>query len=135
MTSSTTEVINRIVIVGGGSAGWLTAGLIASEYAAGGSQPGVSVTLVESPDVKTIGVGEGTWPTMRGTLRKIGIPEAEFLSECGAAFKQGTRFVGWVTGATTTPITIPSRRRRATRGSISCRIGSRHETRSASSTR
>jgi tryptophan 7-halogenase len=97
MTDKHTDAINRIIIVGGGSAGWLIAGLLASEYVAG-AQPAVSVTLVESPDVKTIGVGEGTWPTMRGTLRRIGIPEAEFLSECGAAFKQGTRFVGWVTG-------------------------------------
>ncbi|MDJ0758224.1 MAG: tryptophan 7-halogenase [Woeseiaceae bacterium] len=82
----------KIVIVGGGSAGWLTAGLLASEY---GQGSGVSVTLVESPDVKTIGVGEGTWPTMRTTLRKIGISETEFLRECHAAFKQGTRFNAW----------------------------------------
>jgi tryptophan 7-halogenase len=98
MTTSPTDAVKTIVIVGGGSAGWLMAGLLASEYAAG-AEPGVRVTLVESPDVKTIGVGEGTWPTMRGTLRKIGIAEAEFLSACGAAFKQGTRFVGWATGA------------------------------------
>jgi tryptophan 7-halogenase len=98
MTSSTTGTINRIVIVGGGSAGWLTAGLLAAEHGTG-PRSGISVTLVESPDVKIIGVGEGTWPTMRGTLRKIGILEAEFLSECAATFKQGTKFVGWVTGS------------------------------------
>jgi tryptophan 7-halogenase len=97
MNASTTDAIKKIVIVGGGSAGWLTAGLLASEYVAG-SQSEVSVTLVESPDVKTIGVGEGTWPTMRGTLRKIGIPEAEFLSGCAASFKQGTKFIDWRTG-------------------------------------
>lgn len=91
------NAIQSIVIVGGGSAGWLTAGLIASEYndAAGSS---VSVTLIESPDVKTIGVGEGTWPTMRSTLQKIGLSEADFLQCCSASFKQGTRFAGWVTG-------------------------------------
>lgn len=85
----------KIVIVGGGSAGWLTAGLLASEYP---GSSGVSVTLVESPDVQTIGVGEGTWPTMRTTLRRIGISETEFLRECNAAFKQGTRFNGWTDG-------------------------------------
>ena len=95
--TSTTDAISRIVIVGGGSAGWLTAGLLASEYFAG-ARSEVSITLVESPDVKIIGVGEGTWPTMRSTLRKIGIPEAEFLAKCSAAFKQGTRFNAWVTG-------------------------------------
>lgn len=65
------RAVDNIVIVGGGSAGWLTAGLLASEHI-GDHQSGVSVTLIESPDVKTIGVGEGTWPTMRTTLQKIG---------------------------------------------------------------
>ena len=61
------DPIKRIVIVGGGSAGWLTAGLLAGEHIARSGRD-VSVTLIESPDVKTIGVGEGTWPTMRSTL-------------------------------------------------------------------
>ena len=91
------DSINRIVIVGGGSAGWLTAGLLASEHIARSGRD-VSVTLIESPDVKTIGVGEGTWPTMRSTLQKIGLSETEFMTECSASFKQGTKFVGWVTG-------------------------------------
>ncbi len=95
--------IKRIVIVGGGTSGWLTAGLLASECGgesgdSNDSSQNVSVTLVESPDVKTIGVGEGTWPTMRSTLQKIGILETDFLNACSAAFKQGTKFVGWVTG-------------------------------------
>jgi len=89
--------IQRIVVVGGGSAGWITAGLIASEHGQGVDKR-VSVTLVESPDVRTIGVGEGTWPTMRGTLRRIGLPENRFLRHCAASFKQGTKFVGWATG-------------------------------------
>ena len=94
MTKDNASPTSRIVIVGGGSAGWLTAGLLA----AGLRGRGISVTLVESPDVKTIGVGEGTWPTMRGSLQKIGISESEFMRECAAAFKQGTKFVGWITG-------------------------------------
>ena len=95
--STVDKSVNRIVIVGGGSAGWLMAGLLASEHV-GGEQSQVSVTLVESPDVKIIGVGEGTWPTMRSTLRKMGIPESAFLAACSAAFKQGTRFNGWAGG-------------------------------------
>lgn len=97
MSSDPKHPVRSILIVGGGSAGWITAGLIASEH---GSDAGgeVAVTLIESPEVKTIGVGEGTWPTMRTTLIKIGVSESEFLSACTAAFKQGTRFVGWVTG-------------------------------------
>lgn len=86
----------KILIVGGGTAGWLTAGLLAAEY---GRDSGVNITVVESPDVKTIGVGEGTWPTFRTTLRQLGLSETEFLRQCSASFKQGTKFAGWCTGA------------------------------------
>ena len=97
MSDSANQAIKDVVIVGGGSAGWLLAGLIASEYP-GRDGPGVTVTLIESPNVKTIGVGEGTWPTMRTTLQKIGISETDFLLRCSASFKQGTKFVGWSNG-------------------------------------
>lgn len=89
--------VRNVVVVGGGTAGWLTAGLIAARHSAG-PEPAVRVTLVESPQVGTIGVGEGTWPTMRSTLHQLGIRESTFLTECSATFKQGTRFVGWVDG-------------------------------------
>jgi len=59
----------------------------------------LEVTLLESPDVGAIGVGEGTWPTMRDTLRRIGVSESDFIRECDASFKQGSRFNRWVTGA------------------------------------
>ena len=62
MTSS--ENLKSIVIVGGGTAGWLTAGIIAAEHSSNGSESDglidIKVTLVESPDISTIGVGEGT---------------------------------------------------------------------------
>jgi 2-polyprenyl-6-methoxyphenol hydroxylase-like FAD-dependent oxidoreductase len=87
----------HVIIVGGGSAGWLTAALIAAEHRADRVE-GLRVTLVESPDVGPIGVGEGTWPTMRDTLRRIGVSETAFLRECDASFKQGSRFDRWVTG-------------------------------------
>lgn len=97
MNSETKQAINDVVIVGGGSAGWLLAGLIASEHI-GRDHEDVRVTLIESPDVKTVGVGEGTWPTMRTTLQRIGISETEFMLRCSASFKQGTKFVGWLNG-------------------------------------
>lgn len=90
--------MKRVVIVGGGSAGWLTAGVLAAAHGPN-TGPGVGITLVESPDVKPIGVGEGTWPSMRDTLRKMGLSESEFITECDASFKQGSRFSRWVTGA------------------------------------
>ena len=91
------EAVRRIVIVGGGTAGWLAACLLAARAGECAAVP-LEVTLIESPDIPTIGVGEGTWPTMRGTLQQIGIGEAEFLLACDACFKQGSRFHGWRTG-------------------------------------
>jgi len=90
--------IKQIVIVGGGSAGWLTAGILAAEHRTNGTGD-LRVKLVESPDVKSIGVGEGTWPTMRDTLRNMGISETDFIRECDASFKQASRFDRWVSGA------------------------------------
>jgi flavin-dependent dehydrogenase len=92
-----TKLTRRIVIVGGGSAGWLTAGILAAEHSVS-SDSGVQITLVESPDVNPIGVGEGTWPSMRHTLQKMGLSETDFVRECDAAFKQASRFDRWVTG-------------------------------------
>lgn len=90
--------IQHVVILGGGTAGWLTAGILAAEHlAADGS--GLKVTLIESPDIKPIGVGEGTWPTMRSTLLKIGVSETDFFRYCDASFKQGIKFSGWVDGS------------------------------------
>lgn len=105
-----TQSLKRIVIVGGGSAGWLTAGIIASEHQTSG-QSGIEITLVESPDVATVGVGEGTWPSMRQTLKKMGISETEFLLQCDASFKQASKFDNWVTGNNDSyyhPFSLPS---------------------------
>jgi len=89
--------IGRIVIVGGGTAGWLSAAYLAARL------PHIthhepSITLVEAPGIPTVGVGEGTWPTIRATLAQIGIDEEELLLACDASFKQGSRFDGWVSG-------------------------------------
>lgn len=91
------KAIKRIVIVGGGSAGWITAGSIAAEHCVETSSD-IKVILIESPEVNSIGVGEGTWPSMRNTLEKIGINEKEFLQQCDASFKQASKFIGWTTG-------------------------------------
>ncbi len=56
------------------------------------------MTVIESPTIGTVGVGEGTWPTMRTTLKKIGISETEFIRQCDATFKQGAKFARWVNG-------------------------------------
>ncbi|WP_095012057.1 tryptophan halogenase family protein [Tsuneonella mangrovi] len=89
--------ISKIVIVGGGTAGWLTAGTIAAVSRAQDAHP-LQITLVESPNVPIIGVGEGTWPTMRRTLKRMGVRETDFIRQCEASFKQGAKFARWVTG-------------------------------------
>lgn len=88
------DPVESILIVGGGAAGWLTAGLLAAKL----GKRGVRVMLVESSDIPIVGVGEGTWPTMRNTLKAIGVSETEFLRECNATFKQGSQFINWIDG-------------------------------------
>lgn len=83
-----------VLIVGGGTAGWLTAAFLAKTLGARGE--GIQVALVESPEIGIVGVGEGTFPSIRGTLAAIGIDEARFIRECHATFKQGIRFDHWV---------------------------------------
>src|SRR3954465_15508117 len=89
--------MKRVVIVGGGTAGWLAACVLAAKASRLGAGP-LSITLIEAPDIPTIGVGEGTWPTMRATLSAIGLDEDDFLAACDGAFKQGSRVGGWATG-------------------------------------
>jgi tryptophan halogenase len=90
--------IKTVVIVGGGIAGWLTAGRLAAKHKSNTEQ-GVNVVLVESANIPAVGVGEGTWPTMRSTLKALGISESDFIRECDASFKQGAKFVKWVDGS------------------------------------
>ena len=89
------KTFQNVLIVGGGTAGWLTACFLAKTL--GTARPGgVRITLVESPQIGIIGVGEGTFPSIRGTLSAIGIDEARFVRECHATFKQGVKFANWV---------------------------------------
>ena len=87
-----TAMPDDILIVGGGTAGWLTAAYLAKHL---GGAAGVRITLIESADIGTIGVGEGTFPTIARTLAVLGADEAQFMRESSAAFKQGIRFVDW----------------------------------------
>lgn len=88
--------LRDIVVLGGGSAGWLVAGLLAAVHGQG--EGALRITLVESSETPPIGVGEGTWPSMRDTLRRIGLSETDFVRRCLVSFKQGSRFDGWARG-------------------------------------
>jgi 2-polyprenyl-6-methoxyphenol hydroxylase-like FAD-dependent oxidoreductase len=84
----------RLLIVGGGTAGWLTAAYLARALRLA-ERPHLEITVLESPDIATVGVGEGTFPTIRSTLQFLGIDEARFIRETSATLKQGIRFVDW----------------------------------------
>lgn len=84
-----------ILIIGGGTAGWLTAAYLA-KYLEIADSDRLEITLLESPEIGIIGVGEGTFPTIRNTLQFIGIDESHFIRETSATFKQGIRFTDWV---------------------------------------
>jgi tryptophan halogenase len=80
----------RIIIVGGGTAGWMTAAAL-SRFCI----PAVSVTLVESDEIATVGVGEATIPAIREFNAALDIDEAEFLAATGGTYKLGIAFEGW----------------------------------------
>ena len=80
----------RIVVAGGGTAGWMTAAALARTM--GGA---IELTLVESDAIGTIGVGESTIPPLVIYNRLLGIGEAEFMRETQATFKLGIEFENW----------------------------------------
>lgn len=82
--------IARIIIVGGGTAGWMTAAAL-SRFCI----PRMQITLVESDEIGTIGVGEATIPSIREFNQALGLDEAEFLAATGGTYKLGIAFEGW----------------------------------------
>jgi tryptophan 6-halogenase len=85
--------VRRIAIVGGGTAGWMTALILARSFI----ERGVEITVLESPTVPIIGVGEGSTPWLRGFFDSLGIEESEWMPACHATYKCGITFDGWST--------------------------------------
>jgi flavin-dependent dehydrogenase len=98
--------VEHVTIVGGGTAGWLTAAVLDALLNEHRDGPPIAITLIESPDVPTIGVGEATVPGMRTLLRRIKVDEAEFLLRCNASLKYAVRFVDWNRDAAGNPISF-----------------------------
>ncbi|WP_404822898.1 tryptophan halogenase family protein [Novosphingobium huizhouense] len=83
-------MIGKVVVLGGGTAGWMTAALLSKVL---GAQ--VAIELVESDDIGIIGVGEATIPPIQVVNSVLGIDEAEFLRETKATIKLAIRFENW----------------------------------------
>jgi tryptophan 6-halogenase len=78
-----------IVIVGGGSAGWMTASHLKKAL------PGLEITLIESANIRTVGVGEATFSTIKLFFDFLGLEESEWMPSCNAAYKLAIKFVNW----------------------------------------
>lgn len=85
----------RVLIVGGGSAGWMTAAYLNAALNYGGRKV-ADIGLIESPDVPRIGVGEATIPNINHILAVIGIDQREFMRRVDGTFKQSIKYVNWL---------------------------------------
>jgi hypothetical protein len=83
-------VINSVIIVGGGTAGWMSATYLKAAF---GDR--VAVTVVESAQIPTIGVGEATFSTIRHFFSYLELDERDWMPSCSASYKLGIRFQNW----------------------------------------
>lgn len=83
----------KILIVGGGTSGWMCASLLAKSWI----KKGFEITLLESKDIGTIGVGEGSTPSIKDFFNALDIEESEWMPACNASYKNGITFSGWST--------------------------------------
>jgi tryptophan halogenase len=84
------QAVRRVVVAGGGTAGWTVASLLAQQLGVL-----VEITLVEADDIGTVGVGEATIPTFRSFHALLGVDEREFMRATQATFKLGIQFEDW----------------------------------------
>jgi len=86
---------HNIIILGGGTAGWMAANLMATKWQTQLARKQITITLIESPDIGIIGVGEGSTPRLKDFFDKIGVQETDWMPECNATYKNGILFKDW----------------------------------------
>lgn len=85
--------IKNVLVLGGGTAGWMTASYLGKALG-----PAVTITVVEAPSIPRIGVGEATIPNLQKVFFDyLGLAEEDWMPECNASFKMGVRFINWRT--------------------------------------
>jgi hypothetical protein len=99
------ERIRSVVILGGGTAGWMTAAYLGKAL-----QGSVDITVLEAPAIGRIGVGEATVPNLhRAFFAYLGLAEEDWMRECNAAFKIAVKFINWRTPGESSPVPQPYR--------------------------
>jgi len=93
--------VNKIVIVGGGSAGWMTAAALVKR------QPNIDLTLIESANTPTIGVGESTLAWINKYFDIIGVEDEDWMEECQATYKNSIKFTNWTGDKESKPFHYP----------------------------
>ena len=94
------HMIENVIIVGGGTAGWMAAAALSRFMNNGVTR----VTLIESEEIGTVGVGEATIPPIITFNRMLGINEDEFVRATNGTYKLGIEFVNWAGSASVTSI-------------------------------
>src|SRR6185312_6586903 len=89
-THADPELLRSVVVLGGGTAGWMTASYLKKAY------PDLHITVLEAPAIPRIGVGEATVPNLQKVFFDfLGLPEDEWMRRCNAAFKVAVKFCNW----------------------------------------
>ena len=97
------QLVRRIVILGGGTSGWMTAAYLGKAF-----QYTIDVTVLEAPAIPRIGVGEATVPNLqRVVFDFLGIPEEDWMRDCNASFKMAVKFINWRTAGPGQPSSRP----------------------------
>lgn len=83
--------MKKILILGGGTAGWMTANLLAKKW----QDKAVEISVLESPEIGIVGVGEGSTPSLKRFFEILGITEQQWMGRCHGTWKTNIRFRGW----------------------------------------